>query len=153
MQARMKNPAVVLPGIGAAVGGLFKAVHSSGVSQGILDLVHLRASQINGCSSCVHNGSTALKKNGETDERLWAVAAWREAPFFSDAERAALGLTESVTRLADHTGEAVPDDVWDTAADHFDEQELAAIITMIATTNFFNRINATVKQVAGAGWA
>src|SRR3954467_7841951 len=109
MQARMKNPAVVLPGIGAAVGGLFKAMHSSGVSQGILDLVHLRASQINGCSSCVHNGSTALKKNGETDERLWAVAAWREAPFFTDAERAALALTEAATRPAGPPPHALPD--------------------------------------------
>src|SRR3954467_796807 len=153
MQARMKNPAAVLPGIGAAVGGLFKAMHSAGVSQGVLDLVHLRASQINGCSSCVHSGSTAMEKNGETDERLWAVAAWTEAPFFTDAERAALALTESATRLADHTREAVPDDVWDAAADHFDEKELAAIITMIATTNFFNRINATVKQVAGESWS
>jgi AhpD family alkylhydroperoxidase len=153
MQARMKNPAAVLPGIGAAVGGLFKAMHSAGVSQGVLDLVHLRASQINGCSSCVHSGSTAMKKNGETDERLWAVAAWTEAPFFTDAERAALALTESATRLADHTGDAVPDDVWDAAADHFDEKELAAIITMIATTNFFNRINATIKQVAGESWS
>jgi AhpD family alkylhydroperoxidase len=153
MQARMKNPATVLPGLSAAVGGLFKAMHSSGVSQGVLDLVHLRASQINGCSFCVHGGSTTLKKNGETDERLWAVAAWQEAPFFTDAERAALALTESATRMADHTGDAVPDDVWDAAADHFDEKELAAIITMIATTNFFNRINATIKQVAGQDWA
>jgi AhpD family alkylhydroperoxidase len=153
MQARMKNPAAVLPGLTQAVGGLYKAMYSSGVSQGILELVHLRASQINGCSSCVHAGSAGMKKNGETDERLWAVAAWAEAPFFTDAERAALALTESATRLADHTGEAVPDDVWDAAADHFDEKELAAIITMIATTNFFNRINATVKQVAGESWS
>jgi AhpD family alkylhydroperoxidase len=153
MQARMKNPAAVLPGLTEAVGGLYKAMYSSGVPHGILELVHLRASQINGCSFCVHAGSTGLKKNGETDERLWAVAAWREAPFFSDAERAVLALTESATRLADHTGEAVPDDVWDAAAEHFAEKELAAIITMIATTNFFNRINATVKQVAGESWS
>jgi AhpD family alkylhydroperoxidase len=153
MQARMKNPAVVLPGLTEAVGKLYKAMSAAGVPQTTMELVHLRASQINGCSFCVHAGSSSMKKNGETDERLWAVAAWQESPFFTDAERAALALTESATRLADHTGEAVPDDVWDAAADHFDEKELAAIITMIATTNFFNRLNATVKQPAGAGWA
>jgi AhpD family alkylhydroperoxidase len=149
MQARMKNPAVVLPGIGAAVGGLFKAMHSSGVSQGILDLVHLRASQINGCSSCVHNGSTALKKNGETDERLWAVAAWREAPFFSDAERAALALTEAMTRIADQA-DPVPDDVYDAAATHFDEQALAAIVLTVAATNLWTRVNVATRQVVSA---
>jgi len=152
MQARMKNPATVLPGLTAAIGGIYKAMTSSGVAQTTLELVHLRASQINGCSFCVHAGASSMKKNGETDERLWAVAAWRESPFFTDAERAALALTEAATRLADHTGEAVPDDVWDDAADHFDEKELAAIITMVATTNFFNRMNATIRQPAGAGW-
>jgi len=152
MQARMKNPATVLPGLGQAVGALMKAVQGAGAPPAVLELVHLRASQINGCSFCVHAGASSMKKNGETDERLWAVAAWRESPFFTDAERAALALTEAATRLADHTGEAVPDDVWDDAADHFDEKELAAIITMVATTNFFNRMNATIRQPAGAGW-
>jgi AhpD family alkylhydroperoxidase len=152
MQQRMKNPAVVLPGLTEAVGGLYKAMNSSGVAQGVLGLVHLRASQINGCSFCVHAGASGMKKEGESDERLWGVAAWQESPFFTDAERAALALTEAATRLADHTGDAVPDDVWDAAADHFDEKELAAIITMIATTNFFNRLNATIRQPAGAGW-
>jgi AhpD family alkylhydroperoxidase len=152
MEARMKNPATVLPGLTQAVGGLYKAMQAGGVPQETLELVHLRASQINGCSFCVVSGATSLHKAGESDERLWAVAAWREAPYFTDAERAALALTEAATRLADHTGEAVPDEVWDDAADHFDEKGLAAIITMIATSNFFNRINATIKQVAGAGW-
>jgi AhpD family alkylhydroperoxidase len=152
MSARMKNPAAVLPGLTEAVGGLYKAMYAGGAPKDILELVHLRASQINGCSFCVFAGSSSMRKAGESDERLWAVAAWREAPFFTDAERAALALTEAATRLADHTGEAVPDDVWDDAADHFDEGGLAAIITMIATTNFFNRINATVRQPAGAGW-
>ncbi len=149
MEARMRNPAAVLPGLTQAVGGLYKAMHSGGVPQEVLDLVHLRASQINGCGWCVHNGSTALHEAGQSDERLWSVAAWREAPFFTDAERAALALTEAATRLADTSGDAVPDAVWDDAADHFDEQGLAAIITMIATTNFFNRINTTVRQPAG----
>jgi len=94
-------------------------------------------------------GAKQARKAGETEERLFTVAAWREAPYFTDAERAALALTEAATRLSDRP-DAVPDEVWDEAADHYDEQGLAAIILMIATTNLFNRLNATTRQVAGA---
>jgi AhpD family alkylhydroperoxidase len=132
---------------------LYKAVHKGGLPPTTLELVHLRASQINGCSACVYAGTQSARKAGETDERLAAVVAWREAPFFTDAERAALALTEVVTRLADRSTAAVPDELWDEAADHYDEQQLAAIILMIATTNFFNRINATINEPAGASWA
>jgi AhpD family alkylhydroperoxidase len=114
-----------------------------------LELVHLRASQINGCSACVDAGARSAKKAGETDDRLFAVAAWREAPYFTDAERAALALAEAATRLADRA-DAVPDEVWDEAARHYDEQGLAALTLMIAVTNLFNRLNATTRQVAGA---
>ena len=99
--------------------------------------------------SRVDSGARSAKKAGETDERLFAVAAWREAPYFTDAERAALALTEAVTRLADRA-DPVPDSLWDEATRHYDEQGLAAIILMIATTNLFNRLNATTRQVAGA---
>ncbi|MEV6954399.1 carboxymuconolactone decarboxylase family protein [Streptomyces sp. NPDC051183] len=153
MNARMKNPAMVLPDAMKGIQNLYKAMYQGGVSQELMELVHLRASQINGCSACVFAGVENAKKAGETDERLHAVAAWREAPFFTDAERAALALTESATRLADRTGQAVPDAIWDDAADHFDEQGLAAIILMIATTNFFNRLNATIQEPAGASWS
>jgi AhpD family alkylhydroperoxidase len=152
MQARMKNPAMVLPDAMKGIQNLYKAVHSGGVPQQTLELVHLRASQINGCSACVDSGTRSAKKAGETDERLWAVAAWREAPYFTDAERAALALAEVATRLSDRTGEAVPDEIWDEAADHYDEQQLAALLLWIATTNLFNRINATIKEPAGATW-
>lgn len=114
-----------------------------------MELVHLRASQINGCSACVHAGIDSAKKAGETDERLFAVAAWRETSCFTDAERAALALTQAATRLHDRT-EPVPDAIWDDAAHHYDESALAAIILMIATTNFFNRINITIREPAGA---
>jgi alkylhydroperoxidase family enzyme len=97
----------------------------------------------------VDSGARSAKKAGETDERLFAVAAWREAPYYTDAERAALALAESATRLSDRP-DPVPDEVWDEAARHYDEQQLAAIILMIATTNLFNRLNATTRQVAGA---
>jgi len=111
--------------------------------------VHLRASQINGCSACVDSGARSARKAGETEERLATVVAWREAPYFSDAERAALALAEAATRLADRP-DPVPDEVWDAAAAHYDEKGLAAIVLMIAVTNLFNRLNATTRQVAGA---
>lgn len=89
------------------------------------------------------------KKAGESDERLFAVAALREAPYFPDAERAALALTEAATRLSDRA-DPVPDEIWDEAARHYDERALAALILSIATTNVYNRLNVTTRQVAGA---
>jgi AhpD family alkylhydroperoxidase len=149
MQTRMSNPATILPDATNAIQALLKVVRKGGVPSATLELVHLRASQINGCSFCVDAGARSAKKAGETDERLFAVAAWREAPYFTDAERAALTLTEAVTRLADQV-DPVPDSIWDEAARHYDERGLAALILMIAITNLFNRLNATTKQVAGS---
>ena len=151
MQARMSNPAMILPDAMNAIQTLLKATRKGGVPSATLELVHLRASQINGCSFCVDSGARSARKAGETDERLFAVAAWREAPYFTDAERAALALTEAATRLADRA-DPVPDEIWDEATRHYDEQGLAALILMIATTNLFNRLNATTRQVAGAKW-
>ena len=148
MEARMKNPAMVL-GAMEPFQALFKAVYAGGVDPATLELVHLRASQINGCSACVDSGARSARKAGETEERLATVVAWREAPYFSDAERAALALAEAATRLADRP-DPVPDEIWDAAAAHFDQKGLAAIVLMIAVTNLFNRLNATTRQVAGA---
>jgi AhpD family alkylhydroperoxidase len=153
MEARMKNPAMVLPDGMKGIQNLYKAVHKSGVPQETLELVHQRASQINGCSACVDAGARSARKAGVSDERLWAVAAWRETPYFTDAERAALALAEAVTRLADRSGDAVPDELWDEVADQFDEEQLAGLILWIATTNLFNRLNATIKEPAGATWS
>jgi AhpD family alkylhydroperoxidase len=149
MEARMKNPAMVLPGVWQPIQALNQAVGQGGVPPATLELVHLRVSQVNGCSACVDAGARTAKKGGETDERLFAVAAWREAPYFTDAERAALALAEAATRLADRP-DPVPDEIWNEAAAHFDERGLAALILMIGVTNLFNRLNATTKQVAGA---
>jgi len=149
MQARMTNPAMVLPDAMQPIQALFQAISKGGVPESTLELVHLRASQVNGCSACVDAGARSARKAGETDERLFAVAAWREAPYFTDAERAALALAEAATRLADRA-DPVPDEIWDAATDHFDEQGLAALVLMIAVTNLFNRLNATTRQVAGA---
>src|SRR5690349_2632027 len=151
MEARMKNPALVLPDSLKAIQDLIKAAHGGGVPGTTMELVHLRASQINGCSACVVSGAETAAKAGETPQRLMAVAAWREAPFFSDDERAALALAEAVTRLNDRD-DPVPDGVWDAAAEHFDEEQLASLVLWIATTNLFNRLNATTRQVAGAAW-
>jgi AhpD family alkylhydroperoxidase len=150
--ARMKNPAMVLPDAMKGIQNIYKAMYKGGVAPQILELVHLRASQINGCSACVFSGVAGAKKHGETDERLHAVAAWREAPFFTDEERAALALTEAATRIADRSDKAVTDAIWDEAADHFNDEQLSAIILMIGLTNFFNRINTTIEEPAGASW-
>ena len=150
MQARMNNPAMVL-GAMEPFQALFKAVYAGGVDPVTLELVHLRVSQINGCSACVDSGAKAARKAGETEERLATVVAWREAPYFSDAERAALALAEAATRLADRP-DPVPDEIWEAAASHYDEKGLAAIVLMIATTNFFNRVNVTTRKPAGSGW-
>ncbi|MEP7188602.1 MAG: carboxymuconolactone decarboxylase family protein [Roseiflexaceae bacterium] len=151
MQARMQNPAVIIPDAMPAILNLLKATKKGGVPQATLELVHLRASQINGCSYCVDGGVRSAKKAGESDERLFAVAAWREAPYFTDAERAALALTEAVTRLSDRA-DPVPDGIWDEAARHYDEPALAALVIAIANINVWNRLNVATRQVAGV-WA
>src|SRR5260221_9469157 len=133
MQARMNNPATVLPDMMQPIQDLFKVTRQGGVPQSVLELVHLRASQINGCSFCVTAGARSARQAGETDERIFAVAAWREAPYFTDAERAALALTEAATRLADRA-DPVPDEIWEEATHHYDEQGLAALLLMIAPT-------------------
>jgi AhpD family alkylhydroperoxidase len=151
LEARIQNPAGLLPDAVKAINLLYKAAHSAGVPGSTLELVHLRASQINGCSACVDSGARTARKNGETEERLFAVAAWRETPYFTGAERAALALAEAATRLADRS-DPVPDEIWSEAARHFGEKELAALVLWIATTNFFNRINAATRQPAPQNW-
>ena len=149
MQPRMKNPAMIIPDAMKAIQALNAATQQGGVPPATLGLVHLRASQINGCSFCCVSGSRHAKAAGETDKRLFSVAAWREAPYFTGAERAALALTEAVTRLSDRA-DPVPDEIWDEAARHYDERGLAALLLMIAATNVFNRLNVPTRQVAGS---
>lgn len=149
MEARMKSRPN--PDVTTAVQHLYKAIHAGGVEPRLLGLVHLRASQINGCSPCVFAGVVSAKKHGETDERLHNVAAWRETPFFTEAERAALALTEAATRIQDGAP-GVTDEIWDAAAAHFDDTQLSALTLEIALTNFFNRINRTVREQAGKTW-
>jgi AhpD family alkylhydroperoxidase len=144
----MSNIAKIVPDAVQALHALGKSAEKGGVPSRTIGLVHLRASQINGCSVCVDMHSRYLSKGGETDERLFAVAAWRDAPYFTDAERAALALTEAVTRLSDRM-DPVPDEIWNEAARHYDEPALAALIIGIATVNVWNRLNVATRQVAG----
>ena len=148
MQARISNPAMIVPEAMQALQALGKFAEKGGVPSRTLGLVHLRASQINGCSVCVDMHPRLLKRDGETDERLFAVAAWRDAPYFTEAERAALALTEAVTRLSDRP-DPVPDEIWEEAARHYDEQALVSLLLAIATVNVWNRLNVATRQVAG----
>ncbi len=149
MQARMKHPVFVLPEALQALRALDQATHRDGVPEITRQLVHLRASQINGCSVCVAMHADELKKLGVSDQRIFAVAAWRDTTWFSEAERAALALCEEMTRIADRP-DPVSDAVWAAAARHYDEADLAALILTIAQINVWNRLNAAVRQIAGA---
>lgn len=148
MQSRMNNPAMVIPDAMKALHGLSLAVQTSGVPKSTVALVELRASQINGCGVCVDMHARQMRQAGETDERLYAVAAWRDTPYFSDAERAALALAESVTRLSDRA-DAVPEELWNEAASHYNERALAGLLVGIATINVWNRLNVSTRQIAG----
>jgi AhpD family alkylhydroperoxidase len=147
----MKNPVMIVPDAMQALLALGETMKKGGIPSTTRNLVHLRASQINGCSVCVDMHARTAKAEGETDLRLFAVGAWRDAPYFTDAERAALALTEAATRLSDRT-DPVPDEIWDEAAQHYNEQELAFLVLDIALINTWNRINIPTRQVAGE-WA
>ena len=151
LEPRIANPAFAVPGAMDALTLMHEATSGVGISERTLELMHLRASQINGCGVCAVQHPKIARKLGETDDRIFAVAAWRDAPFFTEAERAALALTEAVTRVAD-SADPVPDIVWEEAAQHYDEQELAALVLSIAIVNVWNRLNVATRQVAGQDW-
>ncbi|MGR6321597.1 carboxymuconolactone decarboxylase family protein [Micromonospora soli] len=136
------NMAAVAPEAYRAVFGLEKYVQAN-VDHTVLELVKLRASMLNGCSYCVDMHSRDALAAGESSRRLFAVAAWREAPFFDERERTALALTDAVTRLGDH---GVPDDVWDAAAKVWSEKELADLLLAIATINVWNRLSVSTRN-------
>ena len=151
VQARMNHPAFAVPGAFEALQALSKAINKTGISPKTLELIALRASQINGCGVCAVQHPRIARKLGETDDRLFAVAAWRDAPYFTDGERAALALTEAATRISDRA-DPVPDEIWDEATRHYDETELAALVLAIASINVWNRLNVATRQVAGQEW-
>jgi AhpD family alkylhydroperoxidase len=148
MKARMNNVAMLVPGALEALQAFSQAAGHAGIPETTIDLVHFRASQINGCSVCADMHSRSAKKHGATEQQLFTLGAWRDAPYFSEAERAALALTEAVTRIADRA-DAVPDDVWNEAARHYDEKALASLLVEIAGINAFNRLNVATRQLSG----
>ncbi|NBE56776.1 carboxymuconolactone decarboxylase family protein [Streptomyces boluensis] len=129
-------------------GAAGKEIAESTLPHATQELVKIRASQINGCGFCTDMHTKDAIEAGETSVRLHLVAVWREATVFTDAERAALELTEQGTRIADAAG-GVSDEAWDSAAKHFDEDQLAALVALIALINAYNRANVLVRQPAG----
>ena len=145
MQARMTNIAALRPDALKSLIALGNSAKDGGVPETTANLIHLRASQINGCSVCTEMHSDEMKKAGEPDKRVFGVAAWRDSPHFTDAERAALALTEAATRLADRP-DPVSDEVWHEAARHYDEKAMASLLIEIATINAFNRLSVPIRQ-------
>jgi AhpD family alkylhydroperoxidase len=128
----------------AGVQQILKSIYAGGVPRHTLELVHMRASQINGCNACIAYGVKSAASSGLSTEQLLALPAWRESAAFDDAARAALALTEAITRVADHP-DVVTDKIWADAAEHYDEPGLSALVSMAALTNFFNRVNTTLR--------
>ncbi|MBO1741258.1 carboxymuconolactone decarboxylase family protein [Leifsonia sp. TF02-11] len=149
VMARMPHPAFLLEGGMDALTALSAVGRSTELPAGILHLVTLRASQINGCSWCTVEHTRELRElDGDSDERIAAVAAWRETSYFTQRERAALALTEAVTRVADRP-DPVPDALWDEVSTVFTNREIAALLFTIGAINVWNRINAAIRQPAG----
>jgi AhpD family alkylhydroperoxidase len=148
MQPRIESPVMMFPRAMKALQQLSASTKEAGLPESTQLLVITRASQINGCSVCVDMHTRELREAGESDARILTLAAWRETPYFSDAERAALELTEAVTRIADRS-DPVADEVWDEVARHYDEKQLGALVLAIAQINAWNRINAATRQITG----
>ena len=148
IQPRMPDAAALIPDAWRGIQKLLVAVQKGGVPGSTLELTHMRASQINGCSACVEGAIRHAHGSGELDERLLMVAAWQHSSQFTEAERAALELAEEMTRLADRS-DPVPDETWARTAEHYDERALAALVLHVALTNLFNRLNVSTRQPAG----
>ena len=148
IKARMPHPAFLLEGGFDALTALSAVAASTELPDALLHLVHLRASQINGCSWCTIEHAKEMRADGASDEKVFGVAAWREAPLFTASERAALAFTEALTRIAD-SADPVPDELWHEVSEHFDRRQLSALILAIGTINVWNRINVAIRQPAG----
>ena len=145
MQSRMEYPKVA-PGVSQAMSQLERQVRESGLEAPLLDLVKTRASQINGCAFCLDMHTKDARAHGETEQRLYALSAWRETPFYTDRARAALAWTEAVTLVSETH---VPDDVYELAREQFSEQELANLTLAIIAINGWNRLAISFRTVPG----
>jgi len=141
MEQRM-NMQQVLPGVYKKMMELEMAIGAAGIDKTILELVKIRASQMNGCAFCLNMHTQDARKLGETEQRIYVLPAWREAPFFNDEERAALALAEAVTRLDGH---GVPDDVYDEATRQFGREGTAKLIMALVAINGWNRIAVSTR--------
>ncbi|HEX7127346.1 MAG TPA: carboxymuconolactone decarboxylase family protein [Thermodesulfobacteriota bacterium] len=126
---------------------LQREVEASGLEHRLLELVKIRASQMNGCAYCIDMHTKDARAQGETEQRIYALDAWRETPFFTDRERAALAWTEAVTNLADGH---VPDEVYEEARRHFNEPELVALTFAVVAINGWNRLSIPFRKVPGS---
>lgn len=143
MQSRL-NPYKAAPELMKALSALEAAVQASGLEQSLIDLVKIRASQINGCAFCIHMHTTDARGLGETEERLYLLDAWRESPLYTDRERAALAWTEAVT-LVSQTH--VPDAVYEQARQQFSNEEVVKLTVLVVTINAWNRIAISLRSV------
>lgn len=156
MHARMTNPAYLVPAAGHAIQALIQAMEHDlehdVIPAATLMLAAMRGSQINGGSACLHTDAVGARKAGVTDDQLITVAAWRQSPFFTDAERSVLALAEATARMNDRTGDAIPDQIWDELIKHYDERQCATLILWLATSSLFNTVNNIIKDPAGTTW-
>ena len=146
MKARVDCAKVLLPKAMQALNPLAKYVNGSGLDHRLLELVKMRTSQLNGCAYCIDMHTKDARAFGEAEQRLYALNAWREVPFFSDRERAALEWTEAITRVADAQ---VPDEVYDRVRGHFDEDQLVALTFAAVAINAWNRLAISFRVPAG----
>src|SRR5262245_30030227 len=145
MEQRLNYVKIAGDGVRAML-GLEKYLHSCGIEEGLLHLIKLRASQLNGCAYCLDMHWKDLRAIGESEQRLYSLDAWEEAPFYTDRERAALAWTEAVTRVAEGH---VPDEVYETVRRHFSEKELADLTLAVATINAWNRLSIAGRTTPG----
>lgn len=148
MDARIENPLITYPAARTALLRLRNSAADAGLPETTGLMVEIRASQLNGCGVCLDMHTRELRAAGEPTAKIDTIAAWREVPYFTDAERAALAVTEAATRLADHP-DALPDHTWNDAARHYSEPQLAALAIAVATINAFNRLMVTTRQPGG----
>ncbi|MFD9699245.1 carboxymuconolactone decarboxylase family protein [Lentzea sp. NPDC059081] len=141
---RITNPVMSVPGAMKAMLDLSAAAATTGVDKDLVELICLRVSIVNGCGACIDYHTKLLREADVADERIWAVAGWRDVPYYSDAEKAAFALAEEMTHVH------VSDAVWDEAAKHWSEQELAGLMLAICAINTWNRLNVGSRQKVSA---
>jgi AhpD family alkylhydroperoxidase len=146
MTSRIDVKSYITSGLGKAMLALQREVESSGLEHSTLELIKIRASQINGCAYCLDMHTKDARALGETEQRIYALSAWREAPFFSDRERAALEWTEAVTRVS---VDQVPDAVYHAVKPHFTDAELVALTFAVVTINSWNRLAISFRAPVG----